>query len=152
MVNIENILFTTDFSEDSAHALPYARALAEKFNTKLYIVHVIHNPISSIYGQPHGDYLAMEANARTKTREMMGKYDNVLRDFPNHELVIKEGDIVEKILETIDEKRIGTAVMGAHGGGILRHFLIGGTTRKVLTSVSCPVYVIRHPSRPAAGS
>ena len=152
MLNIENILFTTDFSDDSANALPYARALAEKFNTKLYIVHVIHNPISSIYGQPHGDYLAMEANARIKTREMMGKYDNVLRDFPNHELVIKEGDIVEKILGTIDEKRIGTVVMGTHGGGILRHFLIGGTTRKVLSSVSCPVYVIRHPSRPAAAS
>jgi len=150
MVKISNVLFTTDFSEDSAYALPYARDLAEKFGAKLYILHVINNPISSIYGEPHGDYLAMEANARNKTREMMSKYDSVLRDFPNHELLIKEGDVVEKILEAVREKAVDTLVLGTHGGGALRHFLIGSTTRKLLTSVHCPVLAVRHPERPSA--
>ena len=147
MVKIQNILFTTDFSEDSAYALPYARDMAEKFGAKLYILHVINNPISSIYGPPHGDYLAMEANARAKTREMMTKYDNVLRDFPNHELVIKEGDVAERILETLKEKNIGTVVIGTHGGGVLRQFVMGSTTRKVLNNVECPVLAVRHPDR-----
>ena len=150
MVKISNVLFTTDFSEDSAYALPYARDLAEKFGAKLYILHVINNPISSIYGEPHGDYLAMEANARNKTREMMSKYDSVLRDFPNHELLIKEGDVVEKILEAVREEAVDTLVLGTHGGGALRHFLIGSTTRKLLTSVHCPVLAVRHPERPSA--
>jgi nucleotide-binding universal stress UspA family protein len=150
MVKMANVMFTTDFSEDSAYALPYARDLAEKFGAKLYILHVINNPISSIYGEPHGDYLAMEANARNKTREMMSKYDTILRDFPNHELLIKEGDVVEKILDAVKEKSVDTLVLGTHGGGALRHFLIGSTTRKLLTSVHCPVMAIRLPDRPAA--
>jgi len=150
MVKIATVMFTTDFSEDSAYALPYARDLAEKFGAKLYILHVINNPISSIYGEPHGDYLAMEANARNKTREMMSKYDSILRDFPNHELLIKEGDVVEKILDAVKEKSVDTLVLGTHGGGVLRHFLIGSTTRKLLTSVHCPVLAVRHPDRPAA--
>jgi nucleotide-binding universal stress UspA family protein len=150
MVKLTNVLFATDFSEDSAYALPYARDLAEKFGAKLYILHVINNPISSIYGEPHGDYLAMEANARNKTREMMSKYDTVLRDFPNHELIIKEGDVVEKVLDAIKEKNIDVMVVGTHGGGALRHILLGSTTRKLLSSVHCPVLAVRHPDRPNA--
>jgi len=150
MVKIANVLFPTDFSEDSAYALPYARDMAEKFGAKLYVLHVINNPISSMYGEPHGDYLAMEANARNKTREMMSKYDAILGDFPNHELLIKEGDIVERILEVIEEKKVDTLVLGTHGGGALRHFLLGSTTRKLLSVVHCPVLAVRHPERPAA--
>ena len=116
----------------------------------VYILHVINNPISSIYGEPHGDYLAMEANARNKTREMMSKYDSVLRDFPNHELLIKEGDVVEKIIARLKEKSVDALVLGTHGGGVLRHFLIGSTTRKLLSTVHCPVLAVRHPDRPAA--
>ena len=150
MVKIASVMFTTDFSEDSAYALPYARDLAEKFGAKLFILHVINNPISSIYGEPHGDYLAMEANARNKTREMMSKYDAILRDFPNHELVIKEGDVVEQILDAVKEKSVDTLVLGTHGGGALRHFLLGSTTSHLLSSVHCPVLAVRHPDRPAA--
>ncbi len=150
MVKLTNVLFATDFSEDSAYALPYARDLAEKFGAKLFIVHVINNPISSIYGEPHGDYLAMEANARNKTREMMSKYDTALRDFPNHELIIKEGDVVEKVLDAIKEKNVDIMVVGTHGGGALRHILLGSTTRKLLSSVHCPVLAVRHPDRPNA--
>ena len=68
MVQVQNILWLTDFSEDSAHALAYARMLAELCKTKLYLMHVIENPTSSIYGQVDGDYLAMETNAREKAR------------------------------------------------------------------------------------
>jgi len=149
MVKISNVLFTTDFSEDAAYALPYARDIAEKFGAKLFILHVITNPISHIYGEPHGDFLAMEANARSKSRELMAKYDSILRDYPNHELLITEGDTAEKILDTVKTKGIDTVVIGSHGGGALRHFLMGSNTHRLLTSVHCPVLVVRHPDRPS---
>jgi len=149
MVKISNVLFTTDFSEDAAYALPYARDIAEKFGAKLLILHVITNPISSVYGQPHGDFLAMEANARSKSRELMAKYDTTLSNFP-HELMITEGDVAEKILETVRAKSVDMIVLGSHGGGALRHLLMGSNTHKLLTSVHCPVMVVRHPDRPAA--
>lgn len=148
MIKIENILWPTDFSEDSTHGLTYARTLAEQFGTRLYLLHVIDNPTSGIYGSVEGDYLAMEANARDKAREFLRKHASEhLSDFPNHEMMIKEGDILLKILETVAEKRIGTIVMSTHGGGGLRHLLLGSVTEKVIRSVSCPVYVARHPSR-----
>jgi nucleotide-binding universal stress UspA family protein len=38
-------------------------------------------------------------------------------------------------------------VMGTHGGGALRHLLLGGTVEKILRSANVPVMVVRHPSR-----
>jgi len=68
VVKIENILFATDFSEDSGYALTYARTLAELCNTRLYIFHVIENPLDHLYGEPHGEY---PRSKRTRSRRSM---------------------------------------------------------------------------------
>ena len=148
MVQVQNILWLTDFSQDSVHALAYARTLAELYKTKLYLMHVIENPTSGIYGRVDGDYLAMEANAREKARTWLQEYAaKELRDFSNYEILLHEGDILPKIIEVEAGKAIGTIVVGTHGRTGLAHMLLGSITEKVIRSVHCPVYVIRHPER-----
>jgi nucleotide-binding universal stress UspA family protein len=46
MIEIKKILFPTDFSEYSRHALKYAKALAKSFKAKLYVLHVCEHPIA----------------------------------------------------------------------------------------------------------
>ena len=46
-----------------------------------------------------------------------------------------------------EEKHAGVIVMGTHGGGALRHLLLGSTVEKILRSANIPVMVVRHPSR-----
>lgn len=41
MVEFENILFPTDFSESAEYAYRYAISLAKKYGCKLYIIHVV---------------------------------------------------------------------------------------------------------------
>ena len=147
MVKIENVLFATDFSEDSGYALTYARTLAELWNTKLFIVHVIENPLEHIYGVPHGEYPALQANAIKKVHELIHRFDDVLSGFTNFELSTKEGEAPLEILKTAEEKHAGVIVMGTHGGGALRHLLLGSTVEKILRSANVPVMVIRHPNR-----
>jgi nucleotide-binding universal stress UspA family protein len=148
MVQVQNILWLTDFSEDSAHALPFAHTLAEFFKTRLYLMHVIENPTSSVYGPVEGDYLAMEANAREKARAWLEeRAKKELRDFPNCEILLHEGDILPEILKVEAAKGIGTIVVGTHGRTGLGHMLLGSIAEKVIRSVRCPVYVIRHPDR-----
>src|SRR5262245_14130979 len=151
MVSIENILWLTDFSHDSTYALSYARMLAEVHSTKLYLLHVIDNPTSRIYGRVEGDYLAMEINAREKSQQWLQEQaEKDLGDYPNYEVLIREGDILEKILAVEHEKHIGTIVMGTHGRTGIAHVLLGSIAEKVIRSARCPVYVIRHPDRIAA--
>ena len=148
MVQVQNILWLTDFSEDSAHALAYARTLAELCKTKLYLMHVIENPTSSIYGQVDGDYLAMETNAREKARAWL---DDAARESGDLSRSGRSCFVREKssqeILNVETEKVIGTIVLGTHGRTGLVHLLVGSVTEKVIRSVHCPVYVVRHPNR-----
>ena len=46
MIEIKKILFPTDFSEFSNHALKYAVALAESFKAKLVVIHACEHPIA----------------------------------------------------------------------------------------------------------
>jgi nucleotide-binding universal stress UspA family protein len=148
MVEVQNVLWLTDFSQDSTYALGYARTLAELYKTKLYLMHVVENPTSRVYGEVEGDYLAMEVNAREKARTWLQECATKdLRDFPNHEILLREGDVLAKILEVEAEKTIGTIVLGTHGRTGLTHMLLGSVAEKVIRSVHCPVYIIRHPDR-----
>lgn len=151
MVKIENVLLITDFSQNARHALDYARAMAERFGAKLYALHVIGDPTSYIYGDARGDFLAMEKRARTRAREEMDKYRVLLGDLPNHELIIKEGGVLDRILETITEKHIDNVVMGSQGGGVLRNLLTGSIADKVTRGVRCHVWIIR-PQTPSLQS
>jgi nucleotide-binding universal stress UspA family protein len=147
MVKIENVLFATDFSEDSGYALTYARGLAELSNTKLFILHVIENPLEHLYGIPQGEYPALKANAVKKVHELIHRFDDALSGFTNFSLITKEGEAALEILRTAEEVHAGAIVMSTHGGGALRHMLIGSTVDKVLHSANAPVMVVRHPSR-----
>ena len=153
MIKIKNILWLTDFSRDSTHALGYARMFAELHQTKLYLMHVIENPTSSMYGKVEGDYLAMEVNAREKARAWLEAYvAKELAGLPEREILLREGEILREILDVEQKKEIGTVVMGTHGRTSLAHLLLGSVTAKVIRSVYCPVYVVRHPERAAIRS
>jgi len=142
-VNIRNLLLTTDFSESSAYALPYARLMAERLGAVLYVLHVISNPLKPRYGPVAKDYASIVKNARAKARELMAAYEAELGGVEHHAL-IREGDVLSEILAVTREKRIDTIVIASHGEGRLRHLLVGSTARNVLFTVNCPVYIIRH--------
>lgn len=148
MVEVTNILWLTDFSADSLYALGYARALAELFQTKLYLLHVIDNPTSSIYGRVEKGPLTVEAHARDQTWQwLQAAVQQELTNYFPYEVLVQEGDILTKILQTVTAKEIGTIVMGTHGRSGLAHFVLGSVAEQVLRRAPCPVYVVPHPHR-----
>jgi len=48
---LKNLMCTTDFSELSNRAIPFGIALANEFEAKLYVCHVIGLPSTAIYGE-----------------------------------------------------------------------------------------------------
>ena len=84
--------------------------LAELCRTKLYLMHVIENPTSSIYGEVDGDYLAMETNAREKARAWLHDAARGLSDLPDTEVLLREGEVLSEILKVEEDKAIGTIV------------------------------------------
>jgi len=148
MVEVTNILWLTDFSEDSLYALGYARTLAELFQTKLYLLHVIDNPASSIYGRAEKGSLTVDSHAREQTWQwLQAAVQRELTNYFSYEILVRAGDILTKIGQTVREKEIGTIVMGTHGRSGLAHIVLGSVAEQVVRSVPCPVYVVPHPRR-----
>jgi nucleotide-binding universal stress UspA family protein len=150
MIEVTNILWLADFSEDSLYALGYARALAELFKTKLYLLHVIDNPASTIYGRVEKGHLTVEAHAREQTWQwLQAAVQRELTNYFTYEVLVQAGEVLTKIVQTAREKEIGTIVMGTHGRSGLAHLVLGSVAEQVVRSAPCPVYVVPHPHRRA---
>jgi len=143
MENYKNILLAVDFYENSETVTNKAADLAEKYQAKLSIVHVVDSlPITDAgYGTdiPFNMDLTAELMAGAKTRlvklaEKLG--------VPEDRLSLEMGSPKTEIIRIAEEKKVDLIVLGSHG----RHglgLLLGSTANGVLHHASCDVLAIR---------
>ncbi|RII26729.1 MAG: universal stress protein [Geobacter sp.] len=146
-MNLEKILFATDFSENSEHAFEYAISLARQFNAKLYLVHVINEPVDLRgFYVPHISFEKLEKEIEEGAEKMMQKFCQAkMADFTNYESLIIAGIPYEEILKKAEAENISLIVLGTQGRKGLDHFLFGSTAERVVRSAKCPVMTVRLP-------
>jgi len=147
----KNILFCTDFSEDSHWAFTYALDLAKTYKAKLLIFHVTPEPVHpeqlSLYLAPKkleelrvSQKKEIDRQVRTHYVEKMGRYKN-------YQIVFKEGEPFVEIIRRAKKDSVDLIVMGTHGRTGLDHVLFGSTAEKVVRKSPSPVLTIRLPGR-----
>ncbi len=147
MVNIRNILYTTDFSDYSKYALPYAIEMAEKFQATLhclYVVEPMNTPVD--FGWTQVNYMDIEEEHARHAKNSLNKL--VKEEIPEQittEVHIVHGRSFKEIIEFTRENDIDMIVMATHGLSGLSHILFGSTTEKVVRKSTCPVLTVRHP-------
>src|SRR2546428_1865757 len=105
MVEMKRILFFTDFSAEATDALGYAREFAEKFGARLYLLHVIEDPTSKLYGMVSGDYHALDRNAYEKTQEWLPPpHREQMRGSPDREALIEGGGVFLHVPKVVHDK------------------------------------------------
>jgi nucleotide-binding universal stress UspA family protein len=138
-VEVKHILYATDFSRFSVSAFPYALALARKFGSKLFAVHVISMPT---YPQtPLEGWEQMAAQAKLEADEEMARLDPQWRNIP-HEAVIRKGDLWPELSAFIQANDIDMIVMGTHGRGGIAKALMGSAAEKIFRQARCPVLTV----------
>jgi nucleotide-binding universal stress UspA family protein len=150
-MEIKKILFATDFSENSRWALKYALSFAQKYEAKLYILHVIQQP-----SYPLGMYAEISFDAMDKfnrnlsevtEKEMQQLCQTDLAGFTNYEAMTLSGTPFLEIIRTAKEKEADLIVVGTHGRTGLDHVLFGSTAEKVVRKAPCPVVSVRLPGK-----
>ena len=143
-MEIERILWPTDFSGSAEKALPYITSLTQSYQAEIHVLYVIediaHHP--SWYGEfktPHIDQLMEWAKQSAEKRldQICGKY---LEDCPLYIKHIAVGDPAQEILRLIKSETMDMVVMTSHGQS--GNFRYGSVTEKVLKNAPVPVTII----------
>jgi nucleotide-binding universal stress UspA family protein len=150
-----NILFPTDFSKSSEAAISHVVGLATLSNAKVWLLGVVpsladwHGPSENYFGQLTGTAL-VRLEADRKTLEM-GRLEKLkcLRtqhfDALETEICVKSGGVAESIVDYAAEIKADLIMIPTRGIGLMRRFLIGSVTAKVLHDASCAVWTSPHP-------
>ena len=134
------ILFATDFSAASMQAMPYATAMARKFNSKLFLVHVV----------PPEDYASgcksLEQAAQIACRDAKVKLDGVLQSVSCRDIAceteIRSGDVWLGLRDSMREHAIGLLVMGTVGRRGAKKVLLGSVAEEAMRESRCPALTV----------
>jgi nucleotide-binding universal stress UspA family protein len=133
-----NILLATDFSEASRKALPYAAAVAVRYGSKLYLVHVISpEPRWPIPIEPEPRELQRDWTDAELAMKALVAVDLVKST--RHEVLLERGAIEDVLLELMQRHEIDLLVLGTHGRGGLKKLILGSVAEQLFRLASCPV-------------
>ena len=140
--DLKRIVVTTDFSEESRKAFPYAVALARKFEASLVLLYVVpaHLPAEL----SHIGFALEERRLLSEARERMPRFRQA--EFDPHlpvEALVLNGGPAHEICRTAETQAADLIIMATHGHAGLRHFLVGSVTENVVRHAPCPVLVVR---------
>jgi universal stress protein A len=143
-IELQNICVPIDFSETSASALNYAKALAEAFHARLHLLHVLVSwiPDTDFPINPQF-YVELEQSARKQLESQLTAAER--EKYQAHlELVSGMSEFLE-IIRYARDKNIDLIVLGTHGRGPIAHMLLGSVAEKIVRKAPCPVLTVRHP-------
>jgi len=140
-----NILLPTDFSDCSAEAARVARLLAERFGSRIVVLHVLDEP-AALDPMFRGDVplellrSRMEQFARESLDAFLAAH---FSGFGNLDTMLAAGIPYREIIQKARECGAGLIVIGTHGRTGVEHVLFGSTAEKVVRIAPCPVLTVR---------
>ena len=143
----KKILFCTDFSENSDYAFTYALNLAKTYKGKLFILHVIPEPVEIYRPTEQQETLVKKYQKKAIDEEVTTHYVKEMAGFKDYKLLLKEGVVFNEIIETAKDEAASIIVMGTHGRTGLDHVLMGSTAERVVRKSPVPVLTVRLPGK-----
>lgn len=153
MSRYDNVLFCTDYSEDAEIAFVHAVDLAERYGSKLHIIHVLasglrYTPTETSDTAPPGEvtYASPEVIAKAG-EELRAHYQGRLSGIKEVAWVVKPGTAFVEILRYARENPIDVIVMGAAGTSATQQTHYGSTVEQVSRRAPCHIMAIKNPER-----
>jgi nucleotide-binding universal stress UspA family protein len=142
---LKNVLWATDFSEESKEAMAYANFFAKTFRAKLTALHVVPDFSPALYevwpeaqAELAGKIEATKISAKAQIDHLC-QMEGVCPD----KVVIGEGSAAKVILKTAAKEGADLIVVGRKGVSGHEQNLIGSVTHQILRSARVPVLVTK---------
>jgi nucleotide-binding universal stress UspA family protein len=150
MPAIKHILFPVDFSERTYGAVPFVRAMAQRFGARITLLSAVSPFWQGASGDPSA---AMLVDVEEIKRDLEARLQGALvTEFAGFQVdrVAQIGDPAEAIISFAHTQGIDLIMMPTHGYGPFRSLLLGSVTAKVLHDAECPVWTATHIDEPPA--
>lgn len=133
--DFKKILVTTDFSENSFGAFPYAVDIAKKTEGEIDLLHVLS------FDQFDDDEkdLSLRKIREERLKILKKKHFQPISDRVNSKVIITQGSPHEAILNHVKENDYNLVVMATVGRTGLNYLMMGSTTANVVRHVKCAV-------------
>ena len=140
-VSIKHILFPTDFSEPSMHALPYVTGLAAKFGTSVHLCHIVMlNMLAG--GAPEGAPYMYEETRRQGEEELAALAASEPLKVLRPKTLLVSGTVEQQLPAMIRENHIDLIVAGTHGRTGVSRLLLGSVVEQICRVATCPVLTV----------
>jgi nucleotide-binding universal stress UspA family protein len=144
-MQIKTILYATDFSQGARAAMDHVISLAQDYDAKLILLHVIQDiSVAEWYIPTTLSVAEVVADIEKNAWQEMEKWAAEFAPKVNNiEKIIVRGVPFVEIIKTAREKNIDLIVIGTHGRTGIDHMLFGSTAEKVVRKAPCPVLTVR---------
>lgn len=145
METFNNILVVSRSTKHCVKVLRTGVSLARKFDAKLHVLHIIHDPFNlEGWNLPvpsfNDDYKQMVAKAR-------GELDRIVAAQKAEGLPIDEwikyGNPADEIQKVVEKEGVDLILMLAHQEGRLEHFLFGRTNDAIIRRLPATLMLVK---------
>ena len=143
-MEVNKILWPTDFSSIAEKALPHVKSLTERYGAEIHVLYVIedvahHDGWYGAFEEKRVQEL-MEHAGKTATKRLSQICEKYLDGCPLYIKHVAVGDPAQEILKLIAAEKVDIVVMASHGEK--GHFRFGSVTEKVMKNSPVPVTII----------
>lgn len=156
-MKFKKILYAADLSADANETFRKAMEIAETFDAKLHILHVVEElspgamamlqwvDAEKITKKHFEDFQKYSVEKiRASIREIC---DELFKDHPScreriEGITVSIGYPADEILKKLDDLGCDALIMGTHGKGAITHAFLGGTAERVLRRIRKPAIIL----------
>lgn len=135
----KTVIWASDGSDLSERALPVAKALIDRTEGRLVVMHVRELLTGRAHGQPvHADEAAVIARVREHADQLRSEgYSVTLKVVTTYAV-----DAGHAIAQQADELGAEAVVVGTRGRGPLAAAVLGSVTQRLFQEATCPVVAV----------
>ncbi|MEM1599152.1 MAG: universal stress protein [Pyrobaculum sp.] len=136
---MDTVVVGYDGSPQAKKALEKARKIAEKFGSKIYVVHVIDTAVlslSDMFSSP-----SVIASLKEKAERLIKEALSAVG--PGAEGRVLEGDPAHEIIKFAREVNASLIILGARGLSTIRRILMGSVSSRVVQESPIDVLIVK---------
>lgn len=141
-----NIVVPLDLSIQGARALPFAKEIARKTGSKLFLLNVL-STVHKSYGAFKYAADFEKQLVETLHKEAQDYFQSITGDLENEKLEFQtdiiSGSPADSIIRYAEEQKADLIAVSTHGASGVKRFIMGSVAQKVVQSSDIPLLVIR---------